>query len=506
MSKPKINLPQFINRRLPLLTAISALLIYALTQFILRHFMVNFDESDHLAAGYLISQGQHLYRDIFSHHLPFPYYWTALFTPLWGEPHRALAMFRLSLLAFNLIAFSSLIFINRSSRSLYSFSLWLILISLLSGLFHGHLVLSDTIGAICIAAIAWLNIPLILKWETPSTLRSVTTSIFALIAVWTQFLLAPLLLIPFLTENWKKCHPIILTQALGIMLPLAFFYLNHQLPDFMEQVFWFNAKIYPQYYVDISNHGTSNHVILFFQNQLYWFTHFSTPLDLLQSLLNLGGLIFLAYIIYLKKWHPILIALLLFFATQVRGIKISPGTLFNAGIFSYLSFAFIAWTIFLFARNRKVQFTSVLVILITTYILITLNLPIYRQSLQPGYNYHVFWSLRQEVGQQIQAHTNPDDKVIIYPHDVDLYYFAQRKPIDRFLYYFPWINDVPKYRQERLTALETHPPKVIFIGSTEFRNQPGYYLQFFPNLITNYTPIYESQYGTLYKHSTEISD
>jgi hypothetical protein len=61
------------------------------------------DESDDLAAGLLISRGYVLYRDIFSHHFPFTYYWVAGIFRLFGP---SIFTARLSILWFQLIAFA----------------------------------------------------------------------------------------------------------------------------------------------------------------------------------------------------------------------------------------------------------------------------------------------------------------------------------------------------------------------------------------------------------------
>lgn len=43
------------------------------------------DEADNITTGWLISEGYTLYRDVFSHHFPFPYYWVAMVVGLFGN-------------------------------------------------------------------------------------------------------------------------------------------------------------------------------------------------------------------------------------------------------------------------------------------------------------------------------------------------------------------------------------------------------------------------------------
>jgi hypothetical protein len=53
---------------------LSISFLIALTKVYYSRFV---DEGDNLSVGWLLSQGSILYRDVFSHHFPFPYYWVA---------------------------------------------------------------------------------------------------------------------------------------------------------------------------------------------------------------------------------------------------------------------------------------------------------------------------------------------------------------------------------------------------------------------------------------------
>lgn len=75
-------------------------------------FSVFVDEGDTLALGRFLSEGRVLYRDLFSHHFPFPYYWCAALFPILGTSTVA---YRVSLLAVGLAAFLSAIALSRRS-------------------------------------------------------------------------------------------------------------------------------------------------------------------------------------------------------------------------------------------------------------------------------------------------------------------------------------------------------------------------------------------------------
>jgi len=84
----------------------------------------------------------------------------------------------------------------------------------------------------------------------------------------------------------------------------------------------------------------------------------------------------------------------------------------------------------------------------------------------------------------------------MYPHDVDLYYFADRMPPDRFTYWFPWINAYSEYKIERLYALKKNPPSVVYIGSLGYQNDPNHYAIYFPDLTKDYIPVVKNNEKT----------
>ena len=61
------------------------------------------DEADNLATGALLTRGYQLYRDIFAHHFPFAYYWSAAVQTLFGPSLQAA---RMSVVVFQIASFA----------------------------------------------------------------------------------------------------------------------------------------------------------------------------------------------------------------------------------------------------------------------------------------------------------------------------------------------------------------------------------------------------------------
>jgi len=55
------------------------------------------DEHDNITVGWLLTEGYTLYRDVFSHHFPFPYYWNALVISIFGNSFVAIRVALLTL-------------------------------------------------------------------------------------------------------------------------------------------------------------------------------------------------------------------------------------------------------------------------------------------------------------------------------------------------------------------------------------------------------------------------
>jgi hypothetical protein len=201
---------------------------------------------------------------------------------------------------------------------------------------------------------------------------------------------------------------------------------------------------------------------------------------------------------FIKKnlYFQTIIFLLILGFSRLREIKITPGVPFEFGIYPFIIIASIASMFLMYDLYKKNKLLGIMLGILLFLCSIMPTKPIILQSLDKSYNYYVFWSPKQETGQIIQKLTTTDENILIYPHDVDLYFFSQRKPIDRFLYWYAWIDSVDTYKNERLTALNNYPPALIYMGNLSYRNDKMYYLRFFPNLLEGYVPVIKNNKPT----------
>jgi len=461
--------------------------------------MTNFDENDHLAVGYFLKNGRLLYKDIFSHHFPLPYYWTYIFTPFWSpiSPSRTIAVFRLAVLVMYLINFLLVYFSFKNRLLKYSYSLWIILLITFLTLYHGNLVLSETFAAIFISSIFWLTIPIILKREKSTWFSTTLLILFSSLAFWTQPLLFELSLLPVILAPKHKIKVFFATIVINL-IPLILFYLSGQLSEFWQQGILFNFFVYPKFFVDNLPPGNKliQTILYFFQNEFYLFTHLGNFTQLFQYTLHLSFYFLLIKIIKTKNLLSIFVFLLIFIAVRVREVKIIPGVIFNFGIYPYLIIASSSFVLSLFLFLKNHRFYTFTIFLVTLFVSFVDLRPVLLQSLKPGYNYEVFWSYRQRLAETIDRLTLPQEKILVYPHDVDYYALSSRLSPDRFVYWFPWIDSVSQYQQERLWAIENTDIPLLYIGNLDFKGTPNFYSQYFPNLTNNYLPVIKDKKET----------
>ena len=457
--------------------------------------MTSLDEYDNIAAPFLMSRGLKFYSDQFNMHFPLPYYWAYLFSPLWlsASFSRAIAVFRLSLVFVYLISFILVFISYTNKKSKYSFSFWVVLLTLILPLYHGNLYLSDAFSTIFIVSLFWLYVPMVLHWEKFTNYHLFISTLLISLAFWTQPLLGILFITPLFFISYSQIKKYFSFSFFLNIIPIFLMFLNNQLFDFIDQTIIFNNQIYSRFFPEqIKNYPMMlQNLIVFFPHELTLFSFPKDPFSAFQFISHLSLVIFLIYLIYKKQSKYIYAILVIIISTRIREIKISPGQLFNCSFYPFIAIASSSLFLILFNTKNKIIRFFYCSLIVFSFIFSAKSLsPIIDQSLRPGYNYHVFWSNRQRLGEEIASLTTPDEKILIYPYDSDLYYFSNRLPFDKFIYWYPWINRNSNYRQQRLNALSDNPPKLIYYSNMSYRDNPTEYSSYFPQLLSEYRQIF----------------
>lgn len=237
--KPSGLFLSFNNAKIGYILLFSSLLLGLVT----LKWGVFLDEADNLVVGSFIAKGSLLYKDIFSHHFPFPYFWAAIIISIFG---RSLFIMRSSILLFQILVFGISMKISKLFIQIGLVSLsW----SLIRFLYKGNLLLYSTLSALAVFGIFIITFTIILKtWNKNSNI--VIFSIFSFIA----FLSDPLTIYPIaisilfilISSIETGIKTISVLTIFSIILILSFFFLGI-LDPFIDSAFYFNVNTYSKY-------------------------------------------------------------------------------------------------------------------------------------------------------------------------------------------------------------------------------------------------------------------
>jgi hypothetical protein len=241
-----------------------AVLVGCLACFALAHapfLPVEFfsDEGDNLLGGWLLSRGRVPYRDFFSQHTPFGYFFSALVTlgfgRNWVVQRYAVALFGLACLAYLLRRL-----IRGPDRTLfYAAALLTLLWPVYSVLYWGYMLLNDNLAAypylLCFGLIAnavWNRVPLsradgaVLGLAAAVAVLSNPFMVFPALALVPAFAFALYTARP--REGWGRCLIAALVGG-GVPLALTVGYLlaTRSLGHAWAWVITFNRTVYPLY-------------------------------------------------------------------------------------------------------------------------------------------------------------------------------------------------------------------------------------------------------------------
>ncbi len=202
------------------------------------------DEADNLVVASLILKGSVLYRDVFSHHFPFPYYWMALIIGIFGQ---SIVAARLSLLVFQTLGFGIGM---RLGGDCLSVSIAAIIWSLLRSFYNGNMVIYSSFCAPALMVIMVLVLAILGDRVIPGWKHWFVIGLFTVIAFLSDPLsiYAIMLMLVFLFSKrllWGTRTSLVI--GAGLILCVAYFSASGSLRAFWNHAVLFNAKVYNNY-------------------------------------------------------------------------------------------------------------------------------------------------------------------------------------------------------------------------------------------------------------------
>jgi len=214
------------------------------------------DEAEIITFGWLISRGDVLYRDIFSHHFPFPYYWTAMVVNLFGNSFAAI---RISVLLLQVGLFAVSMRITKYYLAIATTSVaWNLINQFHRGQEAIYATFEGIFMSVALILILWILI------QSPKVMAGILVLIGSLLGL--ALLTDPLMIYPTSAallgllvsgikyprgRRWRVGLQHFLIAALSAALVIGVYGLyllySDTLSEFYLETIWFNAEIYSKY-------------------------------------------------------------------------------------------------------------------------------------------------------------------------------------------------------------------------------------------------------------------
>lgn len=248
------------HRRRAIAASVLSLAFFSLAHIPFIKIAFPSDEGDNLLGGWLLCQGYVPYRDFFSQHTPFGFFYSALFelffTRNWVVHRWSVALLGLVVL----IYLQMRLLIARQWGLFYSVALFALLWPIYSVLYWGFMLLNDNLAAY---ACLLLFVLLLYAWQQP---LGVTDYIIAGLASYVAVMSNPFTVFPVLVwllavgiGRWRQAasaksswRTTIYALAAGGGIPalctVAYFAATHSLTDAWHSVVAFNQQVFVKYH------------------------------------------------------------------------------------------------------------------------------------------------------------------------------------------------------------------------------------------------------------------
>jgi hypothetical protein len=465
------------------------------------------DEADNLVGGLLLARGYVLYRDLFSHHFPFPYYWAAAVISLFGKSIFAV---RLSVWLFQIASFA---IVMRLSRLYLTFGLAALLWSLIRHFYRANMILYSVFAGTSLLVVFGVVLMICLGHSKIEWKHSLTIGLFSTIA----FLSDPLsiyailvVIIFLLTIDFKQANLTLLFIAAGLLSYGGFLFVTGTFGDFARDAVLFNSQVYARYeYADPLRFRTLWYVAI---RGLEIASPKWLDFDPFRAISYSGfdGWVFTGF---LYRLSIVISTILLLLQKDFRAAGFmylfSCATLANkTSSFRATGFVMVAlvaisgvisgeWWQKRSGRISKLRVVaSILIGVMALWLGLRVAAFTYIQD-RDNLSYETPFAWLEAEAEEIRKLTCGQTDVLLasYPGAQYHYWFTEMRPVSRYIVMWPWVAEVgladvlSTLAQEQATAL-------VIIRGREVRGQHtrDYLHSLFEYLDDNYTKIAEGVY------------
>ncbi len=432
------------------------------------------DEYDVMTGSWLISKGWVLYKDIFSHHMPFPYYFMSIFVSLGFDSAYSLRII-FALVIFSYFVFLTFYFRKKINKEVFAFSI--VLYAIMMPFFWGQQMLADSFFAMA-TGILFLEIYSNPKLEfslsdqiliSIATFIAITSTLIAFYPFAIFFIVYIIYRIRryFLEMEFKKKLMFDIRFCIIVLLPFFLWFLymvvTKSLNEFIINGIKFNTDYYSQFTGGDTPISLIKNHIKNIPKYFIWVTEYLLSMNK-ETLLNASNLfinlmrisLYCFLFVFIKKgkyFHGAFLVVFAYFC-YMRGDSFHGTPFYIICIFILSIFLDKLYT------QIKNENWTLKNILILTSIFSIFSIFIY--NFESYKNNEVEVIQTDNVIELIKSVTSEEDSIWCAPLSPHIYFAAKRMPADKNIFYLPWQSIVPGNNEKILNNLNEEQPKVIY--------------------------------------------
>ena len=441
------------------------------------------DEADVITASWLMSKGELLYKDIFSHHMPVPYFFLEIFQFFSNN----LVFLRISFAIVTQAYFILLYLFFRKKLHPYVIPIVSVLWGLVRHMFMQQMILADTFVALGLFTVFLeivthkeakyaLKDKILIAFATFISFGSSLIVVYPLMIFYLYYIIKRIVL--YVKEKEKALA--YFKEDLGfagiVLCPffLFAFYLlaTNTWGDFWENAIFFNTDYYSLYNGEetpitlILNqflnfpHKTWLH---FFISTAYFPDMFYYTTDMFISFNYLVFLVWSVIALWRYKKRAILYILFIYFCYMRDGFHVTPFILFT----QYMVAEALIWAFSKMKTEKKAKpKETIAVVLILFYAILHFALlGNDLKGLLEGNEYVTDYG--KEYKDVIIAVTEEEDTIWAVPMKAELYFVTNRMPANENIFYLPWQSIKSGVNEEIQKDLIENKAKVIVYDGEE---------------------------------------
>lgn len=413
------------------------------------------DEADNLVVGWLLTRGYVLYRDLFSHHFPFPYYWSAAVIGLFGKSIFAV---RLSVWVFQIVALGIAMKLSRFHLSL---GLAALIWSILRHLYKSNLVLYSPLCGASLVVVFAVTLSLLLEraeadWKTPLAIG--LFSVLAILSDPLSVYAISVALLYLLLKQRKQGALALLFTAVGLGGYAAYLFASGTLQDFVRDAIQFNIEVYARYLQ--ANHLRWRQLLDMLWKGLEILDPVWQDFDPFRTIsVQNAGLDKWAFTGLLYRLAALVgvISLLLqkrFRSASFLYLFVAASLVINRWDFRAAAFVMISWVTLAAVvsqewqeqeRGRAVAVFGIVASFLLGLAALWLGIRVVdytfirnRDMLQPGFEPYEAASIQIR---DLACGREQDVLLGYYPDGTYYYWFTEMRPVSRYVFLWPWVAE-----------------------------------------------------------------